>query len=86
VVAITPASNRLRRSRKNARRDDHAFGLFVVATKSEDGRWSARSTRCSARAAQDYAWDLLTRDGGEVRVRQGRRIVAKGAGCRLRGT
>ena len=81
MVAITPASNRLRRARGNTRRDDHAFGLFVIEKKTEDGRWSARSTRRTVRAAENCAWDLLTREGGEVRVRQGRRVVAKGAGC-----
>jgi hypothetical protein len=80
VVAITPASNRLRRTRGNTRRDDHVVGLFVIETKADDGRWSARSTRRTVRAAQDCAWDLLTREGGEVRVRQGRRVVAKGLG------
>lgn len=81
VVAITPASNRLRRARGNTRRDDHAFGLFVVETKTKDGRWTARSTRRTARSAQDCAWDLLTREGGEVRIRRGRSVVARGLRC-----
>ena len=78
---ITSAANRLRRTRRKARRDDHALGLFVIEKKAEDGRWCVISTRRTVRAAQDYAWDLLTREGVEVRVRQGRRIVAKGASC-----
>lgn len=80
MVAITPASNKLRRARKKARRNDHAFGLFLIETKTEDGHWSARSTRSTVHAAEDCAWDLLTRESGEVRVRQGRRVIAKGAG------
>ena len=67
-----------RRPRKSARRDDHAVGLFVIEKKADDGRWAASSTRRTVRAAQDCAWDLLTREGCEVRIRQGRRIIAKG--------
>jgi hypothetical protein len=81
VVGITPASNRLRRPRQRARRDDHAFGLFVIEKKAEEGHWSAVSSRRTVRAALDCAWDVLTREGGEVRVRQGRRIVADGVAC-----
>lgn len=72
------APDRRRGARGNARRDDHAFGLFVIEKKTEDGRWTARSTLRTVRAARDYAWDLLTREGGEVRVRQGQRLVASG--------
>lgn len=73
-------SSSVRRARGKPRRDDHIFGIFVVETKPGSGRWFARSTHCTVRAAEDYAWKLLTREGGEVRVRQGRRIVATGAG------
>lgn len=85
VVAIAPASNRLRRTRLKRRRDAHTFGLFVIEKRSEDGRWPARSTRRTVRAAQDCAWDLLTREGGEVRVRQGQHIVAEGVSFRPSG-
>lgn len=64
---------------RRLRRDNHAFGLFVVETKAQGGRWSIRSSRCDARSAQDYAWKILTREGGAVRVRQGNRIVAEGS-------
>ena len=82
MVAITryPASKKLRCSRGNTRRDDHTFGLFIVEKKAEVSSWSVRSTHRTVRAAEDRAWDLLTREGGEVRVRQGSRIVAQGAG------
>jgi hypothetical protein len=79
VAAITPTSNRLRRPRKDTRRDDHAFGLFLIEKKTEEGHWSVRSTRRTVRAAQDCAWDVLTCEGGEVRVRQGRHIIAEGS-------
>lgn len=81
VVAINAASNRSSRSRRQLRRDEHAVGLFVVETKVGDGCWLSRSTRKTARAAQACAWDILTREGGEVRVRQGRDIVAEGVAC-----
>ena len=80
VVAITPASTRLRRSRGKPRRDDHIVGLFVVEMKAEDGHWFARGTHRTVCAAQNRAWGLLTREGGEVRVRQGTRVVATGVG------
>lgn len=80
VVAITAVSNKLRRTRGNTRRDDHTFGLFVIEKKADDGRWSACSTRRTARAALDCAWDLLTREDGEVRIRKGLHVVASGMG------
>lgn len=60
-------------------RDSHEVGLFVVEQKSEDGRWNARDSISTLKGAQERAWDLLTREGGEVRVRQGGEIVALGA-------
>jgi hypothetical protein len=63
------------------RRDDHAVGLFVIEKKADNGRWCVLSTRRTVWAAQNYAWEVLTREGGEVRVRQDARVVAKGAGC-----
>ena len=86
AAVITSASNRLRRDRGKPRRDDHASGLFVIETKDEEGRWSARSTHRTVRAAEASAWALLTRVGGEVRVRQGSRIVANGTGYTSDGT
>ena len=64
---------------RRLRRDDHAFGLFVVETRTEGERWSIRSSRRDARSANDYAWEILTREGGAVRVRQGDRIVSEGS-------
>lgn len=81
MVAINAASNRSSRSRRQGRRDEHAVGLFVIETKVGDGYWHSHSTRKTARAAQACAWDILTREGGEVRVRQGRAIVAEGVAC-----
>jgi hypothetical protein len=55
-------------------------GLFIIETKGATGRWTARSSRSALKGAQDYAWELLTREGGEVRIRQGGRTIASGAG------
>ncbi len=77
-MANLPAFNGLHRAPRRARRDAHGVGLFVVEKKGEDGRWSASSTRRTARGAQDSAWRLLAREGGEVRVRHGRLVVAEG--------
>lgn len=64
--------------RRRARRDDHTVGLFVIETIDEAGHWCVRSSCETDRAAFDYAWEVLSRVGGEVRVRQGVRIVAEG--------
>ena len=73
--AVTAGSRRVARRRPAT----HETGLFVVERR-EGRRWVARTTRQTLRGAQDCAWDLLTKEGGEVRVRQGRSIVARGAG------
>jgi hypothetical protein len=52
--------------------------LFVIETRGRDGHWLACSTRASERAALDCAWALLSRAGGDVRVRLGARVVAEG--------
>jgi len=64
-----------RRARENA----HVVGLFVVETRGPDDRWTACSTRTTASAASACAWELLTREGGEVRIRQGSHVVAEGS-------
>jgi len=51
----------------------------VIETKTADGHWSIRSSRRDARSAQECAWGILTREGGDVRVRQGMHIVAEGS-------
>lgn len=62
-------------------RDPHEVGLFSIEQKTEDDRWVMRETARSLKAAQERAWDLLTKEGGQVRVRQGGEVVAKGATC-----
>jgi hypothetical protein len=78
AAAVNTTSDRPSRRRVSTRRDPHAIGLFVIETKNSRGRWTARSTRCSVETASDFAWELLAKEGGEVRVRRGRYIVAEG--------
>jgi hypothetical protein len=75
VLTVTRAGRPRRR-----RSDVHGEGLFVVEAK-RGRRWTARSTLRSERTALNSARELLTREGGEVRVRQGRRMVAEGVAC-----
>lgn len=46
------------------------------------GVWITHATRGSLEAAEDTAWLLLTRHGGEWRVCQAGRTMARGAGYR----
>lgn len=63
------------------------LGLVPFEIQSRDlgreGRgWSTHATRATLKAAEDLAWSLLTRHGGDWRVRQGDRTIASGAGYR----
>jgi hypothetical protein len=69
---------------RRGRHGEHVTALFVIETRREGGRWTERITLGTIAAAQDYAWDLLTREGGEVRIRQGRRTIARGVACEPR--
>jgi hypothetical protein len=44
--------------------------------------WITLETRSTLEAAEDRAWEFLTRHGGEWRVRHGSRTIARGAGYR----
>ena len=62
------------------------LGLVPFEIQSLDphpGRgWHTHDTRETLQAAEDLAWSLLTRHGGEWRVRHGSRTIARGAGYR----
>jgi hypothetical protein len=45
-------------------------------------RWETHATRTTLEAAEDLAWSLLTRHGGDWRVLYGARTIASGAGYR----
>ena len=45
-------------------------------------RWETHATRQTLEAAEDVAWSLLTRHGGDWRVRYGNRTIGSGAGYR----
>lgn len=70
--------------RRRGRRDAHGEGIFVVEVKRGDGRWAVRNTRRTERAALDCAWELLSREGAEVRVCLGELVIAEGTACRSR--
>jgi len=58
---------------------------FEIQARDLSGKnrgWSTHATRTTLEAAEDLAWSLLTRHGGEWRVRHGDRTVAQGAGYR----
>ena len=44
--------------------------------------WHTHDTRRTLEAAEDLAWSLLTRHGGEWRVRHGSQTIARGVGYR----
>lgn len=75
------STNPTRRARGKAKRDDHEVGPFVVESKRRGGRWRVRSSLSTERSAGDYAWTLLSCEGGEVRVRKGASVVAEGLSC-----
>jgi len=59
------------------------LGLVPFEIQSFDDRsWCTHDTRTTLEAAEDLAWSLLTRHGGEWRVRHGNRTIARGAGYR----
>jgi hypothetical protein len=45
-------------------------------------RWETHAARSTLETAEDLAWSLLTRHGGDWRVRCGARTIASGAGYR----
>ena len=55
--------------------------LFEIQSLGDRG-WHTHDTRTTLEAAEDLAWSLLTRHGGEWRVRYGSRTFARGAGYR----
>ncbi len=55
---------------------------FEIQSLDSDKRWSVHATRSTLEAAEDLAWALLTKHGGDWRVRHGSRTVARGAGYR----
>ena len=62
------------------------LGLVPYEIQSLDARipvgWRTHGTRTTIEAAEDLAWTLLTRHGGQWRVRHGSQIIAKGSGYR----
>lgn len=50
--------------------------------KYADLGWCTHATRPTLEAAEDLVWSLLTRHGGQWRVRQGSRTIGRGAGYR----
>ena len=60
-----------------------SFVPFDVQSRDrDDNSWNTHAQRSSLEDAEDLAWSLLTRHGGDWRVRQGERTVAKGFGYR----
>jgi hypothetical protein len=61
---------------------------YAVQSRSRESsssgtyRWETHATRTTLEAAEDLAWSLLTRHGGDWRVRYGERTIASGAGYR----
>lgn len=59
------------------------LGLVPFEIQSfEDRSWRTYDTRTTLEAAEDLAWSLLTRHGGDWRVRHGSRVIARGTGYR----
>lgn len=63
------------------------LGLVAFEIQSRDlslknRGWSTQGTRPTLEAAEDLAWSLLTRHGGEWRVCQGDRTIGRGSGYR----
>lgn len=61
------------------------LGLVPFVIQSLDpppGGWNTHATRATLETAEDLAWSLLTRHGGQWRVRHGDRTIASGAGYR----
>lgn len=55
----------------------------IQSCEPRPGRgWRTHATRATLEAAEDLAWSLLTRHGGDWRVRHGSRTIASGAGYR----
>ncbi len=50
--------------------------------KRETHDWQTQGTRETLEAAEDLTWSLLTRHGGEWRVRQGDQTIGRGSGYR----
>ncbi len=61
------------------------LGLLPFEIQSlapQPGGWREHATRPTLEAAEDLAWELLCRHGGQWRVRQGNQTLASGAGYR----
>lgn len=58
------------------------LGLVPFEIQSFDRQWHTHDTRHTLEAAEDLAWSLLTRHGGDWRVRHGSQVIARGSGYR----
>jgi hypothetical protein len=59
------------------------LGLVPFEIQSFDSHgWRTLETRTTLETAEDLAWSLLTRHGGEWRVRHGSQTIGHGAGYR----
>ena len=61
-------------------KDEHGASFVIEKWDAAKKRWRVRATRGALEEAEAYAWTRLTRAGGEYRVRQGRLVLARGAG------
>jgi hypothetical protein len=66
------------------------LGIVSYEVQSRDlssrpDRWETHAARSTLEAAEDLAWSLLTRHGGDWRVRRGERTIARGTGYRPGG-
>ena len=58
------------------------LGLVPFEIQSFDKGWHTHGTRMALDLAEDLAWSLLTRHGGEWRVLHGNRVIGRGVGYR----
>jgi len=57
------------------------FTPYEIQSRDSSG-WGTNATRQTIEEAEELAWSLLTRHGGQWRVRQGNRTIASGSGYR----
>lgn len=55
---------------------------FEIQSRDDDYSWRTHATSRTLEAAEDLAWSLLTRHGGDWRVLHGSRVIGRGFGYR----
>jgi hypothetical protein len=56
--------------------------MFEIQSFERPRGWRTHGTRPTLEAAEDLAWSLLTRHGGDWRVQHGSQTIGRGAGYR----